>query len=401
MNDPGCGGRYGGDIDERMHGISQRCRSCKAILYGFNLASKDGFLEDRKIIKDIAYGSGRIVKNVPLAIELCEMFVSSGDVYAIYTLGEILLVEGKEDAEINRGLQLCETSMRTSRHQVGNDQIAETARQVLTHGKRGTAGNAELALRIIETTINIYGDNVILSRSNSVSTMAELLIATATSKGGIDRAIQVCQAAIDRDGSRCVRVAQLARKVAFGSHGVKRDRALAIQLCEMCMAKKTDAHAAMTLAEIMLADTPQLGRNVGYAMQLCERSVDDNRHDNLVASLARIVATGTEWMAGDAELAVRLCTMCVAKRRDVHAMVVLSEIYASGGCGVEVDMRVAQDWYERAVDEGWLLFEYDGERLHHVHEESNVLLYTPCGAHERAVLKARDRKIRSIQHVFL
>jgi len=134
-----------------------------------------------------------------------------------------------------------------------------------------------------------------------------------------------------------------------------RDKALAIKLCEMNIERRKDPCTFIVLTEILIAERRRLENNIYHALQLCERSLRENGCKNEVTHLVWRIASGTGWMEANATIAVKLCQMYIAQR-DVRAMIVLSDMYSTGKWGVQMDMNLAHEWYQRAVDEGWISF---------------------------------------------
>lgn len=316
--------------------VERALRLCQSFLNGSADCDKVA-----NLARDVARGTVCIEKNVPLAVQLCEMCIDSrSDADAMVCLAEILVSEAGVDNKDDRVVQLCSDFLNENTYCY---KVVNLAKDVAS-GAGGIRRNASLSIRLLELCIEKRNN------ANAMVYLAEMLLRHVDD--GAKLAIALCKKCLDGE-KECFMVGELAKKIAHGTSEVVKNRALALQMCEMYMASVHNGDAMLVLAEVMMCATAVSEPDVNRVVELCESCVEDSFYCEKVVELACKIGSGTAGMGRNVRVAMRLFEFCVIRGNNHKAMYCLAEILRVGAADVPADSARATELFQRASDGGF------------------------------------------------
>lgn len=299
------------------------------------------------IAEDLARGTTQITRNLSLAIRLSEMCAKrANDEHALGTLMRIILANDPEPEQIESGVELF---AQMAKRKMYCPSMLQFVREVWS-GTSEISRDEKLAIELCEILVE-------QSHRYAMVDLAEFMLLGETGARNMHRGVQLCREYLDQPclisrGSRPI--GDLATRVARGGARAEGNRAVAIELCEMCMARGREPSTAISLAEILLMGRSGDGRETERAVELCENRVATTAGKDGKHVVGAVVCLGRKLMNGcgvvkDTSVAMRLFHVCVAKRDSCEAMFHLAEIFAVGVDGVARDSSRAIELCERAA----------------------------------------------------
>lgn len=262
------------------------------------------------LVRKIMDGTGDLVKDGPVAAQLCEICIDkTNNLGATITLAELLVsgVSGIE-RDTDRAVRLCRIYNSQASLLCGVPRLARK----IANGTSGIVRDASLAVQLCELSLN--GNRV-----DAVMVLAELLVSGRSNvERDADRVVREFRNYRKYRSSRTdnVKLLELARNIAHGASDMLQDVPLAISLCHVCLditdsLGVVDIHALIVLSEVLLIEVGGAATNASLAAVFCQVCTLNKKYHDKMVELARKVARGTAGVARNTALAVRLCEMCV------------------------------------------------------------------------------------------